>query len=327
MVLGAVGLTVSIAFASLLALAPGSSQAQPAHRLYRIGALTEAFAPNHPAVEGLKAGLKELGLEEGRDVVFDIRFTEGNYQAMPAAAAALVKAGVDLIFTTEAEPTQAAQAATRTIPIVFSTVGDPVASGLVAEVARPGGNVTGVSTVSTDLVPKRLEILKELVPSIRRLLIVYEARNSQSLAAVKKAEEAARQLGLKVVPRPVGTVREVADALNSVRPGDALFHPHSTALDIPALVLKTSLSARVPAVFPAAFWVSYGGLISYGADYHAAGAQAARLVARILRGSRPQDLPVEAANRIELAVNLKTAGALGINVPREILLRANQVVE
>jgi putative ABC transport system substrate-binding protein len=306
-----------------LTVAAGSVGAQPPRQPYRIGVLNEAWAANHPTVEGLKAGLRELGLEEGRDVTFDIRFTEGKPEATPVAAADLVKAGVDLLFTSNEAATQAAKAATQRLPIVFTLVGDPVAAGIVTKLAQPGGNLTGISSLTTELVPKRLEALKTLVPTLRRVWAIYHATDPSSMAAVRKADEAAPRLGLTVVPRPVHIPAELERAFQDIRPGDALLPPDIATLDIPAAILEVSLSSRVPAAFPAALWVSHGGLVSYGSDYHAQGIQAARLVAKILRGARPQDLPVEGADKIDLAVNLKTAALLGLSVPRKVLLRAD----
>jgi putative ABC transport system substrate-binding protein len=307
----------------ILALLPLAAAAQPARRPYRIGILNEAWAANHPTVEGLKAGLRELGLEEGRDVSFDIRFTEGKPEATPVAAADLVKAGVDLIFTSNEAATQAAKATTQRIPIVFTLVGDPVAAGIVTKLAQPGGNLTGISSLTTELVPKRLEALKTLIPTIRRVWAIFYAADPSSMAAVRKAEEAAPRLKLELVTRPVRTPEELERVFQDIRPGDALLPPDIATMDIPAVLLEVSLSSRVPAVFPAALWVGHGGLVSYGSDYHAQGVQAARLVAKILRGARPQDLPVEGADKIDLAVNLKTAGLLGVTVPRKVLLRAD----
>lgn len=316
---------VALAFCSLLS--PFVADAQQARRIYRIGALNEAWAPNHPAVEGLKAGLNELGLLEGRDVTFDIRFTEGSLEVMPAAAAALVNAGVDLIFTSSEASTKAAKAATGTIPIVFTLVGDPVAAGVVKEIAHPGGNLTGVSGLRTELIPKRLEILKALASSLRRVWFIYYPDNPESLVALQKAHEAVPLLKLELVARPVRTSEELARALKAVRPGDGFLAQGGPGPDINAQVLESSLSVRVPAIFPSAFWVGFGALASYGSDYYAEGFQAARLVAKILRGARPQDLPVEGANKIELVINLKTAKRLGLTIPREILLRADQVIQ
>lgn len=311
----------------LLGVLSFPADAQPRRRVHQIGVLNQAWAANHPAVEGLKAGLKALGLEEGRDLTFDIRFTEGNPQATALAAAALVKAGVDLIFTSNEASTQAAQAATQQIPIVFTLVGDPVAAGFVRKMADPGGNLTGISGLTTELVPKRLEALKALVPTLRRVWAIYYADDPSSLAAIRKALEVAPFFELELLMRPVRTPEELARALKAVRPGDGLLPPPLATLDIPAQVLETSLSARIPAVFPSAFWVRYGALVSYGTDYYAEGLQAARLVARILRGVRPQDLPVEGANKIELAVNLETARKLAVTVPHEILFRADKVIK
>ena len=306
---------------------PVAAEAQQAKRIYRIGALNEAYAPNHPAVEGLKAGLKELGIEEGRDVTFDIRFTEGSLDVMPATAATLLKAGADLIFTSSEASTKAAMAATQTIPVVFTGGDDPVAAGIVKEIAHPGGNVTGVSGLRTELTPKRLEILKTLAPTLRRVWFIYHTDDLATLAAVQKAQEAAPLLKLELVARPVRTPEELARTLKAVRAGDGFLAQSGPYLDISGQVLETSLSARTPAIFPSAFWISHGALVSYGSDYYAEGFQAARLVAKILRGARPQDLPVEGANRIELAINLKTASSLGLTVPREILLRADKVIQ
>ncbi|OGL15314.1 MAG: hypothetical protein A3F92_08085 [Candidatus Rokubacteria bacterium RIFCSPLOWO2_12_FULL_71_22] len=312
-----------LALLAALALLSGDAGAQEPRRPYRIGVLNEAWAANHPTVEGLKAGLRELGLQEGRDVTFDIRFTEGNPQATSEAAAALVKAGVDLLFTSNEAATQAAKAATRTVPIVFTLVGDPVAAGIVAKLARPGGNLTGVSSLTTELVPKRLEALKTLIPRLRRVWAIYYAGDPSSLAAIRKAEDAAPRLGLAPVARPVRSPEELERVLREIQPGDALLPPDIATMDIPAILLEVSLTSRIPAVFPASLWVGHGGLVSYGSDYHAQGVQAARLVAKILRGARPEDLPVEGADKIDLAVNLKTAALLGVTVPRKVLLRAD----
>lgn len=304
-----------------------AAEAQQPPRLYRIGALTVAWAPNHPAVEGLKAGLKDLGFEEGRNVTFEIRFTEGNLEVMPAAAAALVRTGVDLLFTSGDAATHAAKGATEKIPIVFTLVGDPVTSGIVREVAHPGRNVTGVSGLATELAPKRLEILKALVPKLRRVWAIHYAGDPSSLAGVRKAQEAAPLLKVELVARPVRTPEELAGALKALRPGDGLLPSETAALDIPGQILKTSMSARVPVIFPSGFWIPYGALASYGSDFYAEGVQAARLVAKILQGARPQDLPVEGVDRIQLVINLKTAKAFGLTIPQPMLIRADKVIE
>jgi putative ABC transport system substrate-binding protein len=294
-------------------------------RPYRVGVLNESGAANHPTVEGLKAGLRELGFEEDRDVIFDIHFTKGDPAATKAAAATLVAGGVDVLFTSNEAATQVVKSATQKVPIVFTLVGDPVAVGIVTQLAQPGGNVTGVSSLTTELVPKRIETLQKLVPGLRRILTIYYAGDPSSVAAARKAQEAGPRLRIQVVDRPVRTVEELERALKELQPGDALLPPDIAKMDIPAVVLEASLAERIPAVFPAALWVGFGGLVSYGPDYYAQGVQAARLVAKILRGARPKDLPVEGADKIDLVVNLKTASLLGLTVPRKVLLRADRL--
>lgn len=318
-----------IAAVVVLALSYGldwTAEAQQARRPSRIGVLNEAGAANHPTVEGLKSGLKDLGLEEGRDVAFDIRFTQGKPEAVPVAAAALVKASVDLIFTIGEACTNAAKAATRKIPILFTQVGNPEALGIVAKLARPGSNLTGISSLALELTPKRLETLKTLAPTLRRVWAIFYAYDSTSIVAVTKAAQVVPRLKLELVSRAALSLDELRQILREVRPGDGLLAPALDTLDIPATILEASLESRIPAVFPADLWVSHGGLVSYGPDYYAQGVQAARLVARILRGTRPQDLPVEGADKIDLAVNLKTAALLGVTVPRKLLVRADKLL-
>jgi putative ABC transport system substrate-binding protein len=312
-------------FVGLFGTSPPGVDAQDTRRSYRIGALTEAWAVSHPTVAGLKAGLKELGLEEGLHVTFDVRFTQGKPEGLPLAAAALVKGGVDLVFTSSEASTQAAKTATDKVPIVFTLVGDPVAAGIVANLAHPGGNLTGVSSLTTELVGKRLEVLKTMFPAVRRVQAIYYGGDLTASEIVVKALETAPRLGLDFVSRGVLTSEELQRALTEVRPGDALLAPDIDTLDIPAAILQVSLDSRIPAVFGTALWVSRGGAVSYGPDYFAQGVQSARLVAKILRGARPQDLPVEGARKIELAVNLKTVTLFGVTVPRRILVRADKL--
>ena len=242
---------------------------------------------------------------------------------MPAAAAALVQTGVDLIFTSQEAATQAARDATKSVPIVFTLVGDPVAAGIVEKLAQPGGNVTGVSSLQTELVAKRLEVLKTLAPAARRVWLIYDGVDLSTVPMVRKALEAAQRMKLEVVPKGVLDANELRRVLREVRRDDAVLAPEGSNPDLIIAIIEQSLALRVPAVFGTALWVGYGGLMSYGPDYYAQGVQAAALVAKIRRGARPQDLPVEGAEKIDLAVNLKTADVLGLAVPRKILLRAD----
>jgi len=279
------------------------SQAQQARRPFRIGVLNAAWAASHPTVEVLKAGLKELGFEDGRDVTFDIR--------------------VDLIFTSQEAATQAAKDATKSVPIVFTLVGDPLGGGLVARLAQPGGNVTGVSSLQTELVAKRLEVLKTLAPSVRRVWLIYYGVDLGTTPMITKALEAGQRLKVEVAPKGVIDASELKRVLGEIRRDDAVLAPEGSNPDLIISIIERSLALRVPAVFGTALWIGYGGLISYGPDYYGQGVQAAALVAKILGGARPQDLPVEGAEKIDLAVNLKTADLLGLTVPRKILLRAD----
>lgn len=314
------------AFALLVvALIPFQVEAQQDRRPYRIGVLNEAWAANHPTVEGLKSGLRELGLEDGRDVTFDIRFSEGNSQVLPAKAIELVEKRVDLIFTSGDAAIHAAYNASEKIPIVFTQVGDSVIPRLPQIGHNVRGKITGISSLNVRLAPKRLEIMKTLVPTIHRIIALYPASDVSALGVVQEAQKAAPGFKLEIVSRPVFGAEDVRRALKTIGPGDAFLVPDNDTLDIPSTILETSLVSRVPAVFSTALWVGHGGLVSYGPDYYSQGVQAARLVAKILQGARPQDLPVEGAEKINLAISLKTAALLGVNVPRKVLLRADRI--
>jgi ABC-type uncharacterized transport system substrate-binding protein len=321
------GLGIITLLAVLASIGPFESpvSAQRTGPSYRIGVLNDARAANHPTVDGLKSGLRDGGLEEGRDVAFDVKLVDANPALLPAAASALIRAGVDVIFTSGEAATRAAKASTQTIPIVFTLVGDPVAAGIVASLAHPEGNLTGISSLTTELVPKRLETLKTLAPGLRRVSAVYHGADPTAGAAVTRAREVSSRLGIDIVPRAVLTPNELERALENLGQTDALLVPDTGALDIAATLLETSLARRLPAVFSSELWVSHGGLLSYGADYRAQGVQAARLVGKLLRGARPAALPVEGAERIVLAVNLKTAASFGLTVPRQVLFRADVI--
>lgn len=306
------------------ASAAHAQQKPAAARPYRVGVLIEAFGPNPPIVLGLKAGLTELGLQEGRDVIFEIVHTRGQLETLPAGAVALVNAKVDLIFAALESPARAAMDATREIPIVFSQVGDPVAAGIVRSVARPGRNVTGISGLTTTLAPKRLEMLKACAPAIRRAWAVYARDDLSSAASARAAQQTAPALGLEILDRPVVSSAEAVAVLKTVPRRDGILAPTAISLDITARVLD--LGPFVPGVFDTPYWVHGGGLVAYGVDHENQGRQAARLVVRILRGTRPEDLPVEDSTKFELAINLKTAKALGLTIPQSLLLRADQVI-
>ena len=315
---------ISIAIVGLFVV-PLRANAQEARRQYRIGVLNEAWAANHPAVEGLKSGLKELGLEEGRDITFEIRYTQGNSQALLGKAVELVEKRVDLIFTSGDAAIHAAYNASDKMPIVFTQVGDSVIPRLPQIGHNIGGKITGISSLNVRLAPKRLEIIKTLVPATRRVVAIYPASDVSALMVVQEAQKIGPALKLEIVSGPVFGDEDVRRILKTGGPGDAFLVPDNDTLDIPSTILEASLTSRIPAIFPTGLWVSHGGLVSYGPDYYSQGVQAARLVAKVLQGARPQDLPVEGAEKIDLAINLKTAALLQANVPRKVLLRADRI--
>jgi ABC-type uncharacterized transport system substrate-binding protein len=198
-IVAAIGLGAAVLALVGVFLSPAS--AQDTRPPYRVGVLNDARAANHPTVEGLKAGLRDLGFEEGRDVVFDVRLTDSTPERISVAAGALVKAGVDVIFTSNEATTLAAKAATQTIPIVFTLVGDPVAAGIVKSLARPDENLTGVSSLTTELLPKRLEAFKTLTPRLRRVWAIYHGADPASGAAITRALENSSRVGIEILPR------------------------------------------------------------------------------------------------------------------------------
>ena len=311
----------------IAAIASASSAAQP--RLVKIGALTESWGPTQSIV-GLRDGLQALGLRENEHFVIGVRFTQGNLAELPEAARALVQRGSDMIVTAGGDDsTKAAQLATARIPIVFMGGSDPVAAGLVKSFARPGGNITGVADLGVETAAKRLEIFHELVPGLKRVMLVYNATDSYALAALDANRNAARRLGLTLLERPVKTQDEAQAVLGAARKleVDGLFSPSRLSLNIPGFLLEAAPQRTLPTMFHDPYFVERGGLASYSASNYQIGRQAARIVAKIMKGARPADVPVEQPTEFELVVNLKTAKALGLTVPPAIMVRANRVIQ
>ena len=298
-------------------------------RLVKIGALTESWGPT-PAIVGLRDGLQELGYRENQDFVIGVRFVQGNVAELPAAARALVRHGVDLIVTTSGDTAaNAAKMATTKIPIVFLGGSDPVGAGLVKSFARPGGNITGIADLELELAPKRLEIFHELIPGLKRVLLVYDATSAVAISRLKVHRDAAHRLGLTLVERPVRTEDEARSVISAIRKSevDGIFSPRLLSLNIPGLILDIAPKRAIPTMFDDVFFVERAGLASYSANNYELGRQGARLVDKILKGARPGDVPVEQPTKFELAINLKVAKALGITIPQSMLVRANRVIE
>jgi putative ABC transport system substrate-binding protein len=304
----------------------GNAIAQKA-RLIKIGALTESWGPT-PAMVGLRDGLQQLGHRENQDFAIGVRFTEGKAADLAAAARDLVRHGVDVIVTGSGISAKAAQAATKRLPIVFVGSGNPVDLGLVKSLARPGANITGVADLDVELVPKRMEIFRELVPRLRRIAVPYDGTNPDALALMTVHRDAATRLGLSLVERPLRSEDEARAGITAFRKGDAdgMFSLRFLTLNIPGFILEIALRV-MPTMFPMRFFVEQGGLASYAANTYELGRQAARLVDKIIKGANPSDLPVEQPTKFELVVNLKTAKALGLTIPPSLLARADQVIE
>ena len=302
--------------------------AQPP-RLVKIGALTESWGPT-PAIVGLRDGLQELGYREDKDFTIGVRFTEGKPADLPAAARDLVRLGVDIIVTTESgTAAKAAQMATNRIPIVVIGSGDPVGLGLVQSFARPGGNITGIADLDVELAPKRMEIFRELVPGLKRILVPYDATNPDAVALLAVHREAARQLGLTLIEKPLRSEEEARAAITGLRKAEAdgIISLRFLSLNIPGFMLEVASRGVIATMFHAPFFVERGGLASYSANTHELGKQAARLVDKILKGAKPAEVPVEQPTKFELVINLKTAKALGLTIPPSLLLRADHLIE
>jgi putative ABC transport system substrate-binding protein len=318
----------TLSLAMLLA-SPSSAWAQ-GPRLVRIGILTHAWSPWHSNTTGFRDGLLALGYREGQHVMFEARAAEGDLSRLPDLAADLVRQQPDLLFCVAIPEAQACQKATGTIPVVFTQGGDPVALGLVRSLARPGGNLTGIGDLRPELTAKRLELFKETVPTLRRVLITFDPRRAEERDAVAAGRRVAPQLGLTLLERPITAPLEIEPGLAELREGgqDGILIVQSAGtLNIPGRSLEVATSARLPTMYPASFWSKVGALVSYGPDQYQQGRQAARLAHKILTGTPPRELPVELPDRIELIINLKTAKRLGLQVSPSILLRADQVLE
>src|SRR6516165_8048629 len=276
-------------------------------------------------VSAFTSRLRELGWIEDRNIKIDVRWAEGRSDR----SAELVRLKVDVIVTYSTEHTQIAKQATSIIPIVFALAADPVGSNLVASLARPGGNLTGLSAQNVDLTGKRFELLREIVPSLRRLSVLFNGNNPTSTTEIDIVRTAASPLGIEVsaseilgaedIAPAIATIAKQAEALFVV--GEPLTFTHRTRIN------TLALAARLPTTYPTRGYVEVGGLMSYGPNFPASFRRAADYVHKILLGAKPGDLPVELPTRYDLVVNLTTAKALGLTIPESFLLRADEVIE
>ena len=307
-----------------------ATQAQESARIVRVGILIpEALRSESQAVKGLREGLKELGYQEGKNILVEIRDAKGDRGALKQEAGELVRQKVHLIFTTGTRATQAAIAATSEIPIVFNHPADPAALGLVKSMARTGTNVTGVAALSMQMSDKRLEILKQIVPKVRRVMIFYDSNNPYSRENFVATQKAARKQGLEVEEHAIKSAEELKKSISALqqREGDALFHVPDDLIESQAdFIFEVARLKGWPSMFSEEIWVTQGGLAGYGPNYYQMGRQGARLADKILKGAKAKDLPVERASKFDLVINLRTANAIEISIPPELLKRADRVI-
>ncbi|MGH7828252.1 MAG: ABC transporter substrate-binding protein, partial [Candidatus Binatia bacterium] len=267
-----------IVYAMLFALCALISDVSAAERTQpiRIGALTDSWGPT-PGVVGLRDGLKELGYRENQDFVIGVRFTQGNIAALPQAARELVKQGVDIVFTNNPAPAKAAQMATNRIPIVFYGAGDPIGLGLIKSFPRPGGNITGVTDLDLELDSKRLEIFKEMIPGLTRVVFPYDKAEAFSVAQAKIYRESARSLRIMLIEKSVGSESEAQATFDGIRRSEVhgIVVPRSLSFNIPGLALEATSRQRIPTMFFGPWYAEQGGLASYGPNFYQSGRQAA----------------------------------------------------
>jgi len=321
-----------IAAGALLA-APLAAEAQQAAKVARIGYLSTNPTVTPHLREAFRQGLRDLGYVEGRNVVIEYRFAEGKVEQLPALAAELAALKVDVIVASGTLAALAAKQATSTLPIVFSPAGDPVGSGLVTSLARPGGNVTGLSAFAPELVGKRLELLKQAVPGVSRVAVLWQPGafgERAEMDTLKRAEVAARDLGVPLqfveARGPADFDRAFSD-MTRARAGALTVLASNMFNSERRRLVDLAAKNRLPALYSARELVDAGGLMSYGANLADLNRRAATYVDKILKGTKPADLPVEQPTKFELVINLKTAKALGLTIPQSVLARADEVIQ
>ena len=322
---------IEAAVALLLVAAPLSVAAQPSGKVHRVGLLAGGSAAATAFVRtAIVGGLDELGYREGQTVILVERYADGKFERLQELAAELVRLKVDVILTSTTPATLAAKGATPTIPIVVVTSGDLVRAGVVASLARPGGNVTGLSFLGTELAVKQMQLLKELAPAIRKLAFLGNSAIQPEVLFFKAMERAAPELGVSVKFADAKGPSDYEAAFARMareRVEGLVVAPNLTYLENRQTIVDLAAKARLPAVYQSREFSESGGLISYGINRPAFFRRAAIYVDKILKGAKPTDLPIEQPAQFELMINMKTAKALGFSIPSSLRLRADQVVE
>ncbi len=309
----------------------GMVEAQQPKKVQRVGYLGGPSLSSMSArTQAFRQGLRELGYVEGKNIAMEYRYAEGKLDRLPALAAELVRLKVDVIVAAGPTPTRAAKEATSTIPIVMAQSTDPVGSGFVASLARPGGNITGLSTLSPEISGKRLELLKEIIPRLSRVAALGSSTVPGNAQALKETELAAQALGVKLQFLDVLGPKDIETAFREAGKGRAdavlvlggpLFNSHRTQ------IVDLAVKSRLPAIYYAAEFVEDGGLMTYGVSVIDLFHRAAVYVDKILKGAKPADLPVEQPTKFELIINLKTAKQIGLTIPPNVLARADKVIK
>jgi putative tryptophan/tyrosine transport system substrate-binding protein len=328
-----VKVTVSVTGFALCALlfAFGLSEAQPSGKIPRIGFLgnsTPALEEN--LVGPFREGLRDLGYVEGRNILIEYRWAEGKYERFPTLIAELIALDVDVIVTAGTPASLAVKKATTTIPLVMIAVGEPVATGLVTSLARPGGNITGLTSISPEIEGKRLELLREVVPKISHVAVLWNAGSPVQVIQEKETREAAQVLGMKILSLGVRSREEIEEAFATIvreRAAALLVLADRLFLHHRAAIMDFATKQRLPGVHAYVELVEAGGLMSYGPSYPGMHRRAAYFVERILKGAKPADLPVERPAKFELVVNLKAAKRIGVTIPPNVLARADKVIK
>ncbi len=308
-----------------------SAEAQQAKKVPRVGYLftgSRSFAPASSTVKAFLQGLHDLGYIEGKNIAIEYRYAEGKPDRYPELASELVRLKVDVIFTSSDPAVRAARKASKTIPIVFAAVTDPVAAGLVDSLARPGGNATGLSLLSPELDGKRLELFKEAFPKATRVAFLRTPRGSDT--PFREAEAVARTLGLQLQSLGVKGTEDFKKAFETAKSGGAqgLAVPPSPFFYIHlAMIADLAAKNRLPAIYSDARYAEEGGLMSYGPNYDDLWRRAATYVDKILKGAKPADLPVEQPKKFEFIINLKAAKQIGLTIPPNVLARADKVIK
>ena len=322
-----------IGFIITLGILLGSlaAQAEQTGNVYRIGFLGNSTAALEANLVGpFREGLRDLGYVEGRNVLIEYRWAEGKYDRFPALIGELLALKVAVIVTAGTPATLAVKKATTSVPLVMTAVGDPVGTGIVPSLSHPGGNITGLTAISTEMDAKRLELLREVVPSVSYIALLWNAASPLQVLAEKQVQAAAQVLRMRVLSLGVKTEEEIKSALAVMareRPDALLVLADRLLLHHRALIMDFATRHRLPGVHAYRELVEAGGLMSFGPSYADMHRRAAYFVDRILKGAKPGDLPVERPRTFELVINLKVAKALGLMIPQSVLLRGTEIIQ